>query len=133
MLKKYWFPILIELIVVFFAALFVVVALSPRQDSQNRGFIPCTDKLIEDLSACGGNKICAVETIVANTWCDFKVMGEGVSLWLGGKQPRPWSNYLFEPEWEEETDEDLLEFYRNNPDLEKDMRRLIELEKGMED
>lgn len=42
--------------------------------------------------------MCVLGSVVDNTFCNVGVIGEGLKLWMTGKQPAPWSNYLFEPE-----------------------------------
>lgn len=76
-----------------------VMYLSPRQDLQERGFIPCTKQLVFELSGCQNGKIgCPLKLLWQDMKCNIKVVGNGVNNWLNGTQPTPWANYLFEPE-----------------------------------
>ncbi|MDR1026504.1 MAG: hypothetical protein LBL47_03800 [Lactobacillus sp.] len=128
---KHWFTILIVLIVFFFAAFCLVISLSPREDLQNRGFIPCTHKLIDDLTFCDGMKLCSLKAILSNSYCDLKVIGTGIGKWAKGEQSSPWANYLFKPEYEE-ISEDLVEFYNDNPNIKEDMQRLKKMNEDLE-
>lgn len=139
-LKNHWFGFILSLFVFAFVVVFVLVMISPRQDLQKRGFIPCTEILADELFACEKNKaVCMVKAILKNTWCDTKVIGEGAKLWADGKQKTPWENYLFTPELEdpEELDEGLEEFYEQTPDVEASMNNLkklnLELEKQIKE
>ena len=61
--------------------------------------------------------------------CYASVMGEGVKLWLNGKQSTPWANYFFKPEtfrvpeeMSEPFSEDLLKANRlDDEDEEQDI------------
>jgi len=98
-IKNHWFGIIISFIIFVFFLLFVLVLLSPRQDQQRRGFIPCTEVFVEELLQCEKNKVwCLIKSSVSNSWCDIKVIGNGFSMWAEGKQKFPWSNYIFTPD-----------------------------------
>lgn len=79
---------------------FLLVLLSPRYDSQKRGFIPCTETLAQNLLNCPQESkySCGIKHILHHSWCNVKVIGTGFSNWWHGKQETPWSNYIFEPE-----------------------------------
>ena len=128
-LKKHWFTILVLTFVLLFATFFTVIAISPKQDLQRRGFIPCTEVLAEKLYECKKDKWCGIQVILNNTYCDIKVVSKGLNLWVRGDQPTPWSNYIFEPELY--LDEEVKEFYEQNPNIEEDMQELIELNKNL--
>jgi len=129
-MKKHWFTILILLIILLFAIFFAIIATSPKQDLQKRGFIPCTEALAENLYNCKNEKWCAVKAILNNTYCDLKVVAKGIDLWAKGSQPTPWSNYLFSPELYQ--DEEIKKFYQDNPNIDEEMNRLIELNTKLE-
>lgn len=141
-IKIHWFGLILSIVVIFYAAVFVVVFLSPRQDELKRGFIPCTEVLVKDMFDCNGKAWCMSKAIVKNTGCDTKIVLEGITSWVKGKQPTPWANYLFEPEMGKEQNEgeihpELEEFYRDNRDIKADMEELDkkwqELEKSLAD
>jgi hypothetical protein len=96
-----WFAPAVGFTIIIFAMIFLVVFLSPREDELNRGFIPCTNKLAEDMSECD-NTLCIFKAVVNDNICNFKVIGEGFSLWFKKEQPYPWSNYIFTPQIDEE-------------------------------
>ena len=128
-IKIHWFGILLSFISVLFLGLMALVFYSPRQDALNRGFIPCTQQLVKDIFACGEHKHwCMSKAIVKNTGCDFKVVLGGTKAWAEGKQPAPWSNYLFEPELPKtdlaENNAAVQEYYAENPHSEEDMLKL---------
>ena len=101
-IKTHWFGLISGVVVFVFMGVFVLVLLSPRQDAQKRGFIPCTHELADRLLNCESDKkiSCLFGAILRNTWCDMKVIGQGVANWFDGKQKTPWSNYIFIPEAE---------------------------------
>lgn len=140
-IKKNLFWIIAD---IFFTVYFLFLALiffAPRVDLAERGFIPCTKKMINDMLSCQQNKTwCTVKFVLKNNVCDFKVVKEGFHLWLAGKQERPWSNYYFEPLLEEEPeieDEELKAYYQEHRDLFSEMEELnknrIELEKKLKE
>lgn len=134
-IKRYWFGGVLTTLICCFVILFVLLVISPKQDAKNRGFVKCTQLMITSLSDCNRSIWCSVKTISENTWCNVKVVAEGVKLWLDNKQPTPWANYLFEPQIIENSffDEEAIEEYlKNNPDVKKEMMRLDELRKGLE-
>lgn len=99
-IKEYWFGGLMALMVVLFLLFVVVVAVAPHNDMKMRGFAPCTVMMAEELNiSAGQKKMWEVMSAVSGGYlCYAAVMREGASLWLEGKQPTPWANYLFEPE-----------------------------------
>ena len=73
--------------------------ISPRQDLQKRGFIPCTETLVYNITDCKPGQIkCPLQYLWQDMQCNVRVIADGFVLWSRGKQERPWSNYLFEPE-----------------------------------
>ena len=134
-LKHHWFGTVVSLFVLFFVTVFLLVLFSPRQDLQKRGFIPCTENMVSEMLSCRENKaFCMLGSVIKNSWCDSKVVLNGLGAWVKGQQSTPWENYLFESELKEtEQDEGLQEFYDENPDVSASMEELrrqnIELEK----
>lgn len=127
--KQHWFGFLITLILGISFLFFVLILLSPRQDAQKRGFIPCTEAMADGILACpqDGYYTCLLKHILQNSWCDTKVIGKGIKSWLTGKQKTPWANYIYTPELpvpENEDSQELRDFYAENPDLRLDMLKL---------
>lgn len=93
--------------VLFFGVVYltVVMYLSPRQDMQERGFIPCTKQLVVALQDCPAGKLgCPFKLLAKDMACNIGVVGTGAVAWVKGKQPTPWANYLFEPQLSEADD-----------------------------
>lgn len=79
---------------------------SPRQDALKRGFIPCTEKLVVDISMCErGEILCPLKHLWQDTKCNGGVVFSGFGAWIKGEQSTPWENYLFKPQLEIKTDE----------------------------
>lgn len=135
-IRRHWFSLLTGLFVFIFFILFVLVLLSPRQDARKRGFIPCTEVMAEKLLNCEGSRIfCLLSAVVDNSWCDMKVVGRGFYAWVAGKQPAPWSNYIFVPELPADQDFDAAaraEYLKANPDIKTEMRQLQKLNEELE-
>lgn len=135
-IQKHWFGMLIGFMVLVFCILFILVMLSPRQDMQKRGFIPCTEAMAEQLLSCENKVFCSLSAIIQNSWCDMKVVGRGVRDWAKGQQATPWENYIYTPEFptDEFFDEQARAAYLSKtPDIEAEMQRLHELNKELED
>lgn len=136
-IKNHWFGLFGSIVVFVFMCVFILVILSPRQDAQNRGFIPCTKQLAEKLLNCPqDSKIaCLFNAIVKNTWCDMKVIGNGFWEWTKGSQKTPWSNYIFVPQdirdetFDAETE---AEYLKNNPLPTIEMQELQKLNEELE-
>ena len=135
-IKHYWFNLLIALVIILGMGFTLLIALSPREDAQKRGFIPCTEQLAENVSACRGGLWCATKAVLENGRCDAGVIIRGIRLWLKGKQPRPWSNYIFVPEINYH-DNPLYEnselFYQENPDYRQDFEKLKQNHQQLEE
>ena len=135
-IKTHWFGLITGIIIFFFFILFILVLLSPRQDNLRRGFIPCTETMAENLLSCEENKfICLIKSVVKNSWCDIKVVGKGIKLWLKGEQTAPWSNYIFVPELtseEEYARNAKIEYHKNNSDVKQEMQELKKLNEELE-
>lgn len=129
--KEHWFGLLLGLFVLLYVTMILIVVSSPRQDKQNRGFIPCTKIMLDEIINCKDDDqyMCIGESILKNSACDAGVIINGFKDWTKGKQSRPWSNYFFTPELETplddpELDEELKEFYEQNPDVHLQMEQL---------
>lgn len=86
------------LLVFFVAYLSLVLTISPKKDAQKRGFIPCTETFVTEVSDCMPGSIgCTFRCLWKDTKCNATVVLNGFGAWLNGLQSRPWSNYLFEP------------------------------------
>lgn len=136
LLKHHWFSLIIWTIISFFFFLFMLILLSPRQDIQKRGFIPCTETMVKELINCEQNKfICLLKVSLRNSWCDLKVVSKGFANWSKGIQKTPWSNYIFIPELPEDPDFDKKareEYLKNNPDMATEMQQLKKLSEELE-
>ena len=135
-IKKHWFGVVATFVVAIFFVLFVLILVSPRQDLQRRGFIPCTEALAEQVLNCKKYKIsCMLSATVKNSWCDMKVVGRGFNNWIRGKQPAPWSNYIFEPELPADEyfdNEAKAEYFKHYPDIAAEMQNLKKLSEELE-
>lgn len=125
------------LVIFIFMSLFVLVLLSPRQDLQERGFIPCTKQLAASLLDCQENSKfgCFLGAITQNTFCDIGVVAKGFEEWAKGAQSTPWSNYIFVPELidaNDESEQDRLEYLRNNAGTLQEMLKLEKLNKELD-
>ena len=98
-IKEYWFGILLTCMVVVSIIFAVIVAVSPHNDLEMRGFAPCTVKMAEDLSENAANHDVwgIFVTITKTNICYAGIIRDGVGLWFSGKQTTPWANYIFEP------------------------------------
>ncbi len=135
LIKNYWFGGLIGIFLTCFVLLFAVILIAPKQDAKGRGFVACTQKMIDNLFECDKAFWCSIGAISENTLCDIKIIGKGLVDWSNKKQPYPWSNYIFEPEInvnpyidEKEHKEYLAEF----PQTVQEMIKLKELNKELE-
>lgn len=124
-LKQYWFGLFLAIITSFFVLVFIIVLFAPRQDELKRGFIPCTEKMAEEMLSCESNRkvFCMLKAVVKNNFCDIDVIGEGLKKWLLGEQKTPWANYYFTPQLSEE-DEGLKEYLDKHPNIGKRMQEL---------
>lgn len=135
--KEYWFGMLTSLILLMGFLFFLLVLLSPRQDIQKRGFIPCTETLAQNILDCPAETKyrCIFAEIMQNSWCDIKVIGLGFTNWIRGRQSTPWANYIFKPEISaaaENRDELDAEFYNSSPHPELDLLKLQQLNEIIE-
>ena len=94
--------------------------------------------MAENLYMCNDQKICILKEVINNTFCNIKVIGEGIQLWITGEQSRPWSNYFFEPKLKSittdgiEPENSLEEYYQNTPDISAEMNELYKLNQQLE-
>ncbi|MBE6467500.1 MAG: hypothetical protein E7004_02795 [Alphaproteobacteria bacterium] len=134
-IKRYWFGGLLASVMGCFLLLFVLLVISPKQDAKKRGFIQCTQEMIDNLISCERKIWCSTKAIANNTYCDVKIIIQGFDLWLDNKQPKPWSNYIFEPEIEKNSffdEEERAEYLKKYPDVKDEMIRLDKLRKDLE-
>ena len=109
-------------IFVFFVMYMVTVMfLSPRQDALKRGFIPCTEQLVNDITECTPGKIaCPLKHLWSDMKCNTAVILDGFGAWVKGEQSSPWESYLFTPVTEAETD-DMYPYEGNSFDDMQDL------------
>lgn len=120
-LFKYIYYIVLTCIVGSAIYLTAVLIISPKNDLKNRGFIACTKKLVLNLSECKSGEIkCVFKSFFGDTVCNMNVVFDGFSAWIKGKQSTPWENYIFEPKWQEESENPYL----SNPQEDMENMRL---------
>ena len=118
---KWLYYYCLALFSIFMVYMCAVLAFSPRTDALERGFIPCTQRLVEQLTACRRGEVgCALGRLWQDMQCNVSVVFDGFGAWIKGKQTTPWENYLFEPVLVSSLDEDLSQY----PDLKKDALQL---------
>lgn len=106
--------------VLFVLYLTVMLAISPKQDRQKRGFIGCTEQLVIDVAECERGTIgCPLKHLSKDMKCNTFVILEGLGAWVKGKQNTPWANYLFEPAPFEQDDENIKNNVENIDNLEQ--------------
>lgn len=135
-IKRNFFGFLIAMIIISSGTLFVAMIISPKEDLQKRGFIPCTEKFVQQASACENSKTCLVGGIFEHMVCGFEVLGEGFSKWIDGEQKTPWENYIFSPIVEVKNNEHMNQegiddLYRENPNIVEDMIQTQKLHEEM--
>ena len=127
-LKNHLFWIVCSFIFGFYFAFLALIFFAPHQDALERGFIPCTKQMMQELAMCQKSKVsCTFKLILKNNVCDFKVVKKGFDLWLEGKEKRPWSYYYFTPTLNEPDvleDEALKDYYQNNQNIAREMEEL---------
>lgn len=134
-IKNYWFGTLLGLAVSAFMLMLMLILIAPKQDVQNRGFVYCTQNLIDDLADCNRALWCSSKAVSKNTWCDIKIIADGFLLWMDNKQPKPWSNYIFKPELPQNSfvdEEARAEYLKQYPDVKQEMESLHKLRKELE-
>ena len=132
-IKQHWFGMGISCFMAYFLLVFIMVAVSPQNDEKNRGFIPCSHEQTEKIINCQKNKVfCVLSASVRGNVCYMKVLNKGFFDFVIGKQPRPWSNYLFTPEIVQNPEKDaqyeaeLQAILAENPTLVEDMEKIKE-------
>ena len=86
-----------------------VLIISPKNDLKNRGFVCCTKQLAFNLGKCeSGQMMCVFKAFYKDVACNSGVIYEGLADWIKGEQNTPWANYIFEPEWQEESENPYL-------------------------
>lgn len=131
-MKRHWFGLVMSLVILAYVSMFMLILASPKIDLQKRGFIPCTEKFIAEAHTCDGS-ICLLKAVVHNSFCDFSVVGHGFAQWTKGKQPSPWSNYLFVPEIDDINREEMKTIYGIDPNSATDMEKLKNANKELMD
>lgn len=134
-IKKYWFGTTIGLFLAMFIVVLVLILISPKQDAKNRGFVYCTQNLIDDLIECDKQLWCTSKSILKNSWCDIHIIGQGLRNWVKGQQDYPWSNYIFEPELSQDSyvdEEARQEYLKEFPNTSLEMKNLLKLRKELE-
>lgn len=135
-IKHHWFNILMVLFILVSMGQTLLVAFSPREDKQNRGFIPCTKQLSMQLIECQSGAWCVIKAVMKNSGCDLKVIGQGLSLWVKGEQSTPWSNYLYQPDLshlENNLNENSKLFYKENPNYLEDFEQVKQEHQKLEE
>lgn len=132
-IRHHWFGLIVSLGFCFFMAVFFMVLIAPSQDEQKRGFIPCSEEMVRQVQQCSGQKICVLQAVCADTFCNIKVIGRGWRQWWRGEQPRPWSNYLFAPKLPEHYSRgDDGEYYAPAHEVRAQMQNLQKLNDELE-
>lgn len=135
-IKRHWFNFFIALIILCTMGLTLLVAFSPKEDREGRGFIPCTKQLAENVTTCQNKMWCVFKAVLKNSLCDARVITKGIHLWLQAKQSTPWSNYFFKPDLshiQNFTDPNAKLFYEENKDYLKDFEQVKENNKKLEE
>lgn len=118
---KYIYFLILFCIVSTAIYLTTVLIISPKNDLQNRGFIACTRDLVLNLGECkSGETGCVFKSFYKDTSCNLGVIADGFSAWIKGNQSTPWDNYIFEPEWQEKSENPYL----SNPKEDMENMRL---------
>ncbi len=98
---KWLYVSFLAILVIYVIYFMIVLVLSPKNDFKNRGFVACTKELVMNLGECESGQIgCVLGSFYDDTKCNSKVIFKGFANWLKGKQSAPWSNYIFEPEFQ---------------------------------
>lgn len=118
---KWLYYYCLALFTAFVVYMCLVLIFSPRTDALKRGFIPCTENLVMQLSECKRGSIgCTLRNLWQDTKCNVYVVLDGFGAWVKNKQKTPWENYLFEPVAFSASDEDLAQY----SDFEKHTKEL---------
>lgn len=112
-----------------------VLVIAPKNDLKQRGFVACTRELVLNLGKCeSGQMGCVFKAFYKDTACNSKVITNGFIAWVKGEQSTPWANYIFDPEWQEKSENPYL----SNPqeDMENmalDREFMLQKQKELED
>jgi hypothetical protein len=106
---KFVYVFFLTVIVSFVLYMMTVLIISPKNDLKQRGFIACTRELVLKLGECeSGQMGCVFTSFYKDIACNSGVIAKGFTDWLKGMQSTPWANYIFEPEWQEESENPYL-------------------------
>ncbi|MBR3501597.1 MAG: hypothetical protein IKO06_01690 [Alphaproteobacteria bacterium] len=106
---KYFYVSFLTTFVCYIAYFTAVLLISPKNDLHNRGFIKCTKELVIGLGECESGQIsCVFGSFYSDAKCNSDVIFAGFANWVKGKQPTPWANYIFEPAWQDESENPYL-------------------------
>lgn len=131
-IRHHWFGLIISLGFAFFMAVFFLVLIAPNQDEQKRGFVPCSETMVDKVQHCAGQKLCVLQAVCANTFCNIKVIGRGWQQWWQGQQPTPWSNYIFVPQLPQRYFDDESNYYAPEHEVRAQMQNLQKLNEKLE-
>ena len=106
---KFVYVFSLTVIVSFVLYMMTVLIISPKNDLKQRGFIACTRELVLKLGECeSGQMGCVFSSFYKDVACNSGIISKGFTDWLKGNQSTPWANYIFEPEWQEESENPYL-------------------------
>lgn len=106
---KFIYVCFLIFVTLFAVYMMTVLIISPKNDLKNRGFITCTKQLVLNLGECeSGQLVCVFKVFYNDTVCNSKVIADGFAKWIKGEQSAPWSNYIFEPQWQEQSENPYL-------------------------
>lgn len=137
-LRRNYFGIIIVIFILLSAMFFTIIIISPKEDTQKRGFVMCTEKFVTNASQCKDKAFsCISKHIWYDFTCNLSVISDGFSLWVSGEQEKPWSNYIYEPDLLSHNidlyNQDGIEtLYEENPNILEDMQQVRLLNKEME-
>ena len=124
-IKNHWFELIMIAIIILFLAEFFLILSAPHEDENNRGFSFCTNNMIDNVSNCNRRTWCTFKAVSNNYICYNIVILKGFKNWINKKSPTPWSDYFYDPQ-STELQEELVEFYEQNPNIEEQMQTLME-------
>ncbi|MBR1648957.1 MAG: hypothetical protein IJ689_05095 [Alphaproteobacteria bacterium] len=131
-IKYHWFGLILSLVFALFVLQFVIVVSSPHYDLQKRGFVVCDEEMSESLRECR-KTLCVLKAVSKNSYCNFEVIGKGLSAFFKGEQKRPWDNYIFEPEYpQDEILDGQEEYYLSHPEMGAEMAKIKLLNQELE-
>ena len=133
--RNHWFGLLVSVFMGLYVIVFLLVLMAPKQDAEQRGFVKCSAAMYENLQQCSSSKACMLKEVLRNSWCDVKVVAEGIKLWAQGAQATPWENYFFQPlSTKPQMTPEALEYYKQNQaEFAASMAKLKKLNAELED